>query len=221
MEKKSNIKGIIFDFDGVILDSANIKTEAFLELFKEHTTYINTIKMYHIKNQGITRFKKFEWICEQLLGIEYTESKSAELGKLFSEIVYEKIIETRPIPGAIDLLDSLQDKIHMFIASGTPDDELHTIINRRNLSKYFEKIFGSNHTKIEAVDLIMDSYGFDKSELIFVGDATTDYEAAKARGLHFVAVQSDVMRTFWKNKNILPVDNLLEIKNLIEFNEIQ
>ncbi|EJT2953629.1 HAD hydrolase-like protein, partial [Campylobacter coli] len=30
-----NIKNIIFDFDGVILDSVELKTQAFAELFKE------------------------------------------------------------------------------------------------------------------------------------------------------------------------------------------
>lgn len=221
MEKKSKIKGIIFDFDGVILDSANIKTEAFLEMFNKHNEHLEAIKLYHIKNQGITRFKKFKWIYEELLGKKYTDADGEELGKQFSEIVFGKILKTPHISGAHSLLESLKNRVFMFIASGTPDDELNEIIIQRNLEKYFEKIYGSNHTKVEAVDLIMDSYGFNENELIFVGDAITDYDAAKARGLHFVAVQSDEMETFWENKNIIPIDSLLEIKNLYKLPEAQ
>ena len=56
------IKNIIFDFDGVILDSVNIKTEAFYKLFEQYGSKIaNQVVDYHIINGGMSRFKKFEY----------------------------------------------------------------------------------------------------------------------------------------------------------------
>ena len=54
------IEAIIFDFDGVILESADIKTNAFRTLFeKESPELINKIISYHFKNMGISRFPTY------------------------------------------------------------------------------------------------------------------------------------------------------------------
>src|SRR5688500_11624263 len=71
---------VIFDFDGVILESANIKTEAFLTLFADHTEHREAIRGYHVRNVGISRFRKFEWIYSELLKTPLCEAESIRLG---------------------------------------------------------------------------------------------------------------------------------------------
>lgn len=206
------IRGVIFDFDGVILDSANIKTEAFLELFEEYPKHQEAIKEYHIEHQGITRFQKFEWIYKELLKKPYNEEIKQKLGKKFSEIVFSKIMETEEIPGAIEFLKILKrDDIPAFIASGTPDEELEKIVRGRGLSEYFKVIYGSNISKEEAIDRISEQELLPYPNLLFVGDAVTDYRAAKSRKVPFVAVYSEVMEDYWKEREIKPVHNLMEI----------
>lgn len=206
------IRGVIFDFDGVILDSANIKTEAFLELFEEYPKHQETIKEYHIEHQGITRFQKFEWIYKELLKKPYNEEIKQKLGEKFSEIVFSKIMETEEIPGAIEFLKILKtDDIPAFIASGTPDEELEKIVRDRGLSEYFKTIYGSNISKEEAIDRISEQELLPYPNLLFVGDAVTDYRAAKSRKVPFVAVYSEVMEDYWKEREIKPVHNLMEI----------
>jgi phosphoglycolate phosphatase-like HAD superfamily hydrolase len=218
MDKKRNIKGIIFDFDGVILDSAEIKTEAFIELFDEYPEYAETIKSHHIENQGITRFKKFQWIYENLLDKEYTKQTKDKLGRDFSNLVFEKIMNAEFIPGAIELLNELNGRVPCFISSGTPDEELVIILKERNLKDYFQRVYGSDRTKEEAVDLIINDYGFSNDELLFIGDAITDYNAARSADLHFIAVQSTDSEAIWKERGITPIDHLMEITNRFQFN---
>ncbi|EAI6773129.1 HAD hydrolase-like protein, partial [Campylobacter coli] len=56
-----NIKNIIFDFDGVILDSVELKTQAFAELFKEFPkNKVQELVKYHIQNGGISRYHKIQ-----------------------------------------------------------------------------------------------------------------------------------------------------------------
>lgn len=205
------IKAVIFDFDGVILNSANIKTEAFLELFQKYPEHQRAIKEYHIENQGITRYKKFEWIYKELLHKSYNEEIKAKLGSDFSTLVFEKIMDAEAIPGAIEFLESLRNNTPAYIASGTPDEELDKIINSRNLSKFFKTAYGSNISKEEAIDRVAEQEFVEYSELLFIGDATTDYLAALSRDVPFVAVYSKEMEEYWKKRDIEPVHNLMEI----------
>ena len=56
---------IIFDFDGVILNSHKIKTQAFYQLFKNYGKKIAIkSKNYHINNAGVSRYIKFKYILK-------------------------------------------------------------------------------------------------------------------------------------------------------------
>lgn len=210
----NSIHAVIFDFDGVILNSAHIKTSAFLELFKDYPQHQEAIREYHIENQGITRYNKFEWIYKQLLHKPYNKNIKEELGNKFSSIVFEKIIQADTIPGAIDFLKKLKNiGIPAYVASGTPDNELKKIIEGRKLSTYFKSVYGSNMSKEEAIDRIAKQESVQCPEMIFVGDAITDYKAAQSRGVPFVAVYSQEMEDYWGKRDIVPVRNLMEIYN--------
>ena len=93
------IKAVIFDFDGVILESADIKTEAFKELFSQHASKLKEIVDYHLLNGGISRYVKFRYIYEHILGIDLSKQKEAKLGERFSQIALEKVICTLFVRG--------------------------------------------------------------------------------------------------------------------------
>ncbi|MFT4805179.1 MAG: beta-phosphoglucomutase-like phosphatase (HAD superfamily), partial [Psychroserpens sp.] len=65
---------VFFDFDGVIVESGDIKTEAFMELYEVHGIQ-EAVKKHHLENQGVSRFDKFEWIAKNLLNETYSEEK--------------------------------------------------------------------------------------------------------------------------------------------------
>lgn len=75
------IKAIIFDFDAVIVESANIKTEAFKVLFADYPKKIYEIINYHLVNAGISRYVKLLNIYEHILGKDLPKDKEIELGK--------------------------------------------------------------------------------------------------------------------------------------------
>ena len=53
---------IILDFDGVILESVSVKTEAFRTLFSFVPKHVDEIVQFHIDNGGMSRFDKFRYI---------------------------------------------------------------------------------------------------------------------------------------------------------------
>jgi HAD superfamily hydrolase (TIGR01549 family) len=181
------IKAIILDFDGVILESMDIKTNAFKELFKDYPEHLDAIVDYHIKNGGVSRYKKFSYIYSNILKLPLDENKLKELGKEFSHLVLQEMLRCPFVHGVHDFLDDNSKKVGIFIASGTPQEELHLIVNERGLSDYFKGVYGTPALKTEIIGRILDEEAIRKEEAIFVGDALSDYEDAKKVGIPFVA----------------------------------
>lgn len=210
----STPRAIFFDFDGVLVESAEIKTEAFVELFKDHPSLLPAIREYHLKNMGVSRFKKFEWIYTTLLNRAITQHELTLLGDDFSKIVYEKVIRAPFVPGAIALLEHVHKNTLCFVASGTPEEELKQIVEERKLTHYFKEVCGTPRTKTEIVEEMMVKYKFGPEQGWFIGDATTDLEAARATGLNFIARNTEVMEDYWKQrKNTWVVNSLEEVKD--------
>jgi beta-phosphoglucomutase-like phosphatase (HAD superfamily) len=207
-------QAVFFDFDGVILESAEVKTEAFLELFKQYPEVQAAIKQHHLQNQGVSRYKKFEWIYSQLLHLPFTKNDSERLGNQFSDLVFNKVVQSPFVAGAEELLKAISNKCLCFVASGTPEDELQRIVSQRNLTSYFKEVCGTPRTKIEIVLEMIAKYNLIPSHCCFIGDATTDYEAAKETGLNFIARNTEVMNAYWQlQKNIKVVNSLAEVND--------
>lgn len=185
------IKAIIFDFDGVILESAEIKTDAFRELFSEHASKIEEIVGYHLLNGGISRYVKFRYIYERILGIGLSKQKERELGERFSQIALQKILDAPFVAGAKEFLDEKRGKYQFFIASGTPDAELLDIIRIRQLGGYFQEAHGSPMKKIDIINAIIKNYRFAKEEVVYVGDAQSDLIAAEEAKIVYIERRSD------------------------------
>ena len=106
----NKIKAIIFDFDGVIAESVNVKTEAFSKIYAQYGSDIaEKVVEYHLSHGGISRFEKFKFYHKEYLGIELTNHQLKELGNKFSELVVQKVINAPYVPGALEFI---QDNSH-------------------------------------------------------------------------------------------------------------
>ena len=179
-------KAIIFDFDGVILESMNIKTEAFRVLFQDYPDHVDAIVDYHIENGGISRFVKFEYIYREMLNLPFDDAKSKELGEEFSRIVLEAILKCPFVEGAHEFLQKYSSEIPFFVASGTPHEELKLIVEERGLAPYFKGVYGTPALKPEIIHKILDEEGFAKEEVAYVGDAFSDYGDAQKAEVPFI-----------------------------------
>jgi len=181
------IKVIILDFDGVILESMDIKTNAFRKLFNDYPGHLDAIVEYHIRNGGVSRYTKFSHIYNDILKQPLDENKLKELGEKFSYLVLQEMLRCPFVHGVQEFLEEYSKKIGLFIASGTPNEELHFLTKKRGLSDYFNGIYGTPALKSEIIQHILNAEGVRKEEAIFVGDAFSDYEDAKKVGIPFVA----------------------------------
>lgn len=179
----------IFDFDGVIADSLHIKTDAFVELYKDYSPEIQQkVRQYHIDHGGVSRFEKFVLYEREFLGNDPSQDYLDELAIRFGDIVREKVIAAPYIPGALKFLDELKHiDATMFVASATPKEELDIIIEEKGLSKFFKQIYGAPFKKSDVVKRFVDE-GVSLDKIIFFGDALADYDAALQYGVDFLGI---------------------------------
>ncbi|MBU0469563.1 MAG: hypothetical protein KJ736_10970 [Candidatus Omnitrophica bacterium] len=116
------IKAIFFDFDGVIVESAHIKTDAFREIFSKWPEYCEEAVKYHIINAGISRFVKFRYLYEELLKQPYTEDIEKEMGEEFSRIVFEQVMKAPLVDGTVEFFEDKDNVCQSFVVSATPQE---------------------------------------------------------------------------------------------------
>ena len=142
------IKAIIFDFDGVILNSTEIKTNAFINIFeKKYKKFLPKIIKHHKNNLGISRYKKLKVYLQEFIGIKFTNKDIDLFANKFSLYCLNKILRCNFIPGVKKFLEDNLDEYLFFISSGTPTQELNYICKKRKINQYFKYIYGSPHTK--------------------------------------------------------------------------
>ncbi|VVB88578.1 Phosphoglycolate phosphatase [uncultured archaeon] len=209
------IKAIIFDFDGVIVESAQVKTEAFRKLFSKWPNKVDEIVSYHIKNMGVSRYVKFKYFYENILKVPYSQEISSELGRQFSDIVLDEIKKAPLVKGMKEFLNNDHKKYLLFIASGTPQEELDDIIYFKGLSKYFISVFGTPATKTEIVNNILKEYNLEKDKVVFIGDAESDKRAAEETGIHFI-LRVTPENIYLIDSNVPKIHDFIQLKDKIK-----
>ena len=176
-------KVVVLDLDGVILDSADIKMDAFIAMFAGDDAAIAYLR----SNPGRSRYEKFRHIYEEIRGLPYTPSIEEELNADFTSRV-DLAVGTAPwIPGSLEFLEMTHERIPLYVASATPDEDLEKIVTSRGLHRLLRGWYGSPTSKATALDEIVRLNGVNAKELIFVGDSVSDLRAAEEAMVPFMA----------------------------------
>lgn len=190
VELVNSKKYLVFDFDGVILDSVGIKTDAFAALYATFGADVVTkVVAHHEKNGGVSRFKKFRHYHWKFLDKHLSNAEIEALNNEFSDLVLDKILTAKEIKGVFAFIeDKISSGKLCVINSATPEDELISIMNQRNFTKYFQSILGSPLTKLENLEKIKAQFKCEYSDMVFFGDAVSDFKAAHKAGVDFVGL---------------------------------
>lgn len=186
--RDAGVRAVIFDFDGVLVESADIKTAAFRALYAPHgAAVVAAAVAHHQANGGISRRKKIRHIHATELGIELDTAALDVLCQRFSALVEDAVVAAPMVAGAADLVARLRrDRTPLFVVSGTPHDELQRIVARRGMEDAFTAVYGSPPEKPPIITGILAEHGLAARDVLFIGDARTDYDAARATGLRFI-----------------------------------
>lgn len=212
------IKAIIFDFDGVLVESVDIKTKSFARLFEsEGEEVVNKVINYHLQNGGMSRFDKFKYFYKNILHRQLTDEILSDLCKKFSELVVEEIIRAPYVKGAKEFLYKNVTNFNFFVCSATPQKEIETIIQKRKMSVYFNKVYGSPLSKSEIIQRILNNNNLSSQEIIFIGDSLSDYRAAKDKQVFFIARINNNEHLLKNNNNTCPkINDLSNLEDVIK-----
>lgn len=213
---------VVFDFDGVLVDSTGMKTSVFQKVIqsypKEHQEAFIT---YHKLHGGVSRWEKFEYFLRSILKI--TDQKEIEenvkkMADSFTAILQEKIATLKLTNGSNELLEFLKkNNKRCYIASGAAEVEVKQIATLNNIQNYFKFILGSPKNKSDNLKFLKNNGEFQGRGL-FIGDSFTDYKCAKEFGIDFIYMSNFSEWIEWeKNEQdfFLRVSDLKELINYL------
>ncbi len=183
----NELKNILWDFDGVILDSMPIRDEGFNIVFKEyHKDQVGKLMNFHRKNGGLSRYVKIRYFFEEVLEESITEDEVNDWASRFSEIMLKRLIDPGLfIQDTLSFIKTNCKQYNMHIVSGSDQNELKEICKSLEIDKYFLSINGSPTPKKELVANVMSKHQYRNNDTIIIGDSMNDYDAAKANGITF------------------------------------
>ncbi|MGG7620236.1 HAD family hydrolase [Bacillus coreaensis] len=177
---------IIFDCDGVLIDVNLLKCEAFGKAVEGYPSEIVENFVNHCKKTfGISRYVKFKEFLSDFAKEPFREDKYNVFLNNYANICKELYGFADITPGSKALLVELsQLNKKLFIASGSDEKELNEVFIDRNLSKYFNGIYGSPKTKSECISIILNNHPNKKA--VFIGDAISDMKTAEEHDIDFI-----------------------------------
>lgn len=181
------IKTIFWDFDGVILDSMKIKGDGFTELFHSHNSEdIQKLEKFHYANGGVSRFDKIKYFYRQILNQKISDDEVLKLANMFAKIIEKKIFNMENlIEESLSFIKNNFTKYNFHIISGSEHHELNRLCKYLSIDKYFKSIDGSPINKDILIKNIILNFNYNKDEIVLIGDAITDYKAAKKNQIRF------------------------------------
>ena len=182
-------QAFIFDFDGVLADSVEVKTRAFAKLYEPYgQDVVDKVVEHHRSNGGMNRFDKFRIYHGEFLSQPIGDDGVENLAMDFSSIVVNEVVASPEIPGAHRFLKTYCNIVPCFIDSATPEDELHEIVLRRGLTSCFKDMLGAPSSKADNLKIILDRYRLESHCCLFFGDTVSDYRAALEHKVKFVGI---------------------------------
>lgn len=186
MQQLSQPKLIFWDFDGVIKDSVEVKSRAFVKLFEAFGNEVaERVHEHHEANGGMSRFDKVP-LYLQWAGEEPNQDRVREFCDRFGQLVLQGVIDAPWVGGVEKYLRNNPLQQIFVLVSATPQNELEQILHALELTKCFADIFGMPTRKKDAIRMTLAARGFDPNDCLMVGDARADLEAAEANQIPFL-----------------------------------
>lgn len=187
------IKTVIFDMDGVIVDTEPVHKYAYDQHFKELNIEVSE-EMYATFTGNSTRnvFQK--------LKAHFNLHHDVEELILRKRHLFNEAFDTKPdlelIDGVFDLIKRLHDnKIQLILASSASNSTINRVFNRFNLNQYFtHKVSGEDFPKSKPDPAIfLHAASLSEAPIqncIVIEDSTNGVKAAKAAGIYCIGYDS-------------------------------
>jgi HAD superfamily hydrolase (TIGR01509 family) len=199
--KHTELKGVIFDIDGTMIDTERIQSDAFIKVLNHHGIPDTELTQHGtVHNPGeltSDTWERLKAIHKIPVDIETLSAhkRQAAMDELSGELT--------PMPGLIDLVVDLHNRgIKLALASSAQRDRIDRIVEGLDLSGIFDVIISANDvTNVkpapDAYQKAVELLGMSTDEVIVLEDAEVGVESARAAGVKVVAIPNE----YTKNMN--------------------
>lgn len=195
--KKNHPEAILWDFDGVIIDSMSIRDMGFREVLSDYPVdKVNALVDFHRNSAaGLSRYIKFKHFFEKILGMPADEGVIKSLAERFSAIMLKSLINREfLIKDSLSFIEKHHKTIPMHIVSGSDEKELKKLSAELGISGYFKSLHGSPTPKEELISELINNNGYKAEKLLLVGDSSNDWDAAKKNGIIFWGYNNQALK---------------------------
>lgn len=209
-------KAIIFDMDGVILDSEPIYAQVNYNLFRKMGIEISEHEYRSFIGSNLTSMwtklkKKYD------IRKEVSELKKINNAALFKEISNRQNLELMP---GLDTFLEKAKYLPLAVASSTNSKLVHLILNKLSILSYFDSILcGDEIEKLKPHPEIFlkssEKLNINPTDILVIEDSLNGIFAAKAAGMFCVALQSDFTGKQDLKKADIIVKNFKELQDII------
>lgn len=204
------IKAVIFDKDGVIVDSEPIQLQSFQETVAEYGG-VFTLDDHRNLCLGKGGIKSYEMIAEKfsIVDVEIFIQKRRER---YRKLAGEKLQMRK---GALALIRKLYKHYPLAVASGSSEKLLHHDLDKFNLRRFFKVIVSSQHLKSkpdpEVFLVAAKKLKVDPKNCLVIEDTDVGVQAAKSAGMYCIAVPHEISSHQDFSKADMVVDSLGKI----------
>ena len=179
---------LVFDCDGVILDSNAVRARAFYNAALPYgQSHAEALEAYHILHGGVSRYVKFEVLLRDMVGVPVTQEAMAALLQAFTTEATIGLMRCAIAPG-LEALRQGTPQARWMLVSGADQEELRSVFAARNIAHCFDGgIYGSPGSKDEILAR-ESARGNISQPALFFGDSRYDHQAATRAGLDFLFV---------------------------------
>lgn len=204
MKTLHDFKIFFWDFDGVIINSDNVRIKAFKNSLEDYDSNdVNTLLKFHKNNGGLSRYVKFKFFFEKILKQPLNEEKFQKLLLKYSKFCKKNLMNKKLLISEVIryITNNYKNKI-FHIASGSDNQELNKLCNVMEISSYFKSINGSPEPKKDIIKRIIKENNYSKKNICLIGDSLNDYEAADFNKIFFFGYNNLELKKI-KNSNYI------------------
>jgi phosphoglycolate phosphatase-like HAD superfamily hydrolase len=206
---------IIFDFDGVLVESNEIRFNGFRKLFKDYPQdEVERLVGYAKANGGVLRYKKIEYFFDAIRREPISDESVNHWAAQFSELVEQDVVEAKSVAGSLEFLKEYSSFFDFAIVSGSDQVELRRICANRKIDHFFKTILGSPVEKKDNIAALLSELNWSHDRSVYVGDSNNDLDSAKANNLDFVGRCSGLID--WENYSVKFVSDLSSLYSVLD-----
>lgn len=189
---KNSVRVLVYDFDEVVVKGSDgVKQRAWPVVFAAFAdAYREPLQEAQIRfghGRGGDRFTIMDAVF-RAVGVADRDVPShiAAGAEVYDAFVQKGIVEIGVEDDAREALALLARTYPQYINTATPEAPFGQTFEALGLSAYFEGFYGRPNDKITNLARIAEREGVEPTQILFVGDAEKDREAAERFGCQFV-----------------------------------